>query len=105
MKSTLANIESIFASMSREKWDIGTELLWGFYFTSHDEKKLSCISIELLPHGYVPAPLEVRDNGLWVLGLSKRESLTSEKLHGRNVSFDELATRHGVEYDGWDVSK
>ena len=42
----------------------------------------------------------------WVFEVSKVEVLSAEKLHRRNMAFNELAEVCHVQlYDGWDVEK
>ena len=46
------------------------------------------------------------DDGAWVLQVSKTEVLAADKLHRRNLAFNDLAAHCGVDsYDGWDVGK
>ena len=41
-----------------------------------------------------------------MLTVSKIDILTAEKLHKRNIAFNELAKFCGIDlYDGWDVEK
>jgi hypothetical protein len=50
--------------------------------------------------------LHEADDKSWVLQVSKSEVLDPEKLHKRNISFNQLAEYCEVElYDGWDVGK
>jgi hypothetical protein len=42
---------------------------------------------------------------IWQLCTTKKEILLADKLHRRNIAFDELAKYMNGEYDGWDVSK
>ncbi|MBX2901186.1 MAG: ribonuclease E inhibitor RraB [Cyclobacteriaceae bacterium] len=106
MKSDLENIKAIFNKMSTDKWDINNDLTWGFFFVDKDYKKLSGVFEELKDKGYKKTKLDRGDDGLWTLQVSKRETLTPEKLHKRNLAFNDLADYWEINmYDGWDVEQ
>ena len=45
-------------------------------------------------------------NNEYTLHVSKVDILTPEKLHKRNLAFNELASYYSaIGYDGWDVEK
>ena len=64
------------------------------------------IYAELSEYGYSVQELHQSDDGMWVLQISKTEILHLEKLHRRNIAFNELADYCNVSlYDGWDVGR
>ena len=105
MDSNLEKIDGIFQSMKSAGWNTEKDLIWGFFFTAAAREPLAALLDELLPYKYSLESFEQRENGRWVLQLAKREPLSSGELHSRNLSFNDLAERHAVEYDGWDVSR
>jgi hypothetical protein len=106
MKSDLEGIKKIFEQMSVDNWDTMNELTWGFFFVDKDEAKLKNVFGHLKDKEYRLVSLDKGDDELWTLQVSKRETLTADKLHKRNLAFNELADYCGVElYDGWDVEK
>ena len=57
-------------------------------------------------HDYKVENFEKNDGNEWTLKVSKIDILTPEKLHKRNIAFNELAGYCDVKlYDGWDVEK
>ena len=106
MKSDLEHIKTIFEKMSSDKWDINNDLTWGFFFVAKDAKKLKDVFEQLKGEGYKQVTFDKGEDGLWTMQVSKRETLTPEKLHKRNLAFNELAAYCEVElYDGWDVEQ
>lgn len=105
MESNLEKIKSMFDKMQENGWDITQPLKWGFFFVSREEKNLKQIYEELKNHGYILESIHQFDDSIWVLQTSKTEVLVPEKLHRRNISFNELASVYDSEYDGWDAGK
>lgn len=57
-------------------------------------------------HDYKIEKLERDEDDEWTLQVSKVDVLTPEKLHKRNIAFNELAEYCNVSlYDGWDVEE
>ena len=99
------NIINIFAKMASDGWNTDKPLKWGFFFFSQDEENLKLIFSELSDYGYDIESLHQIEDGNWVLQVSKTEILKSDKLHRRNIAFNELAEAYNSIYDGWDVEK
>ena len=92
--------------MSDDGFDITKPLKWGFFFFDSYRAKLLKVYDELKEQGYKQEDLNRTDDGEWRLYVSKIDTLTPEKLHKRNIAFNELAQYHDVTlYDGWDVEK
>ena len=106
MKADLNNVEEIFNKMHDNGFDINLPLKWGFYFFDTDKSKLQIVFDELRDKGYQLENLsQVKDNE-WRLFVSKVEVLSPEKLHRRNIAFNELAEYCHVDlYDGWEVER
>ena len=106
MDASLDRLHSFFQKMTAEGWDVAGPLKWGFFFVDPDPDKLRQLFDELEDHGYHVEQLHQTDDHDWVLQVSKREVLAVEKLHRRNLAFNELAAACGVVlYDGWDVGQ
>jgi hypothetical protein len=106
MKSDLDNIKSTFEKMSADKWDVNNDLTWCFFFVDKSSEKLRDVFEQLKDNGYMQIKSDRGDDGLWTLQVSKRETLTPEKLHKRNLAFNDLAEYCEIElYDGWDVEQ
>jgi hypothetical protein len=98
------SIKKMFARMTSDGWDTTKPLKWGFVFMHNEPEALRSVVKELDGHTYAIDRFEENEDGLWVLAVSKNEVLTPEKLHRRNLAFNDLASYCGVAlYDGWDV--
>jgi len=105
MKTDFPQLQDIFIKMAEDGFDTDSRLKWGFYFFDNDRTKLLEVYEELKDHDYILEGIEEFDDE-WRLYVSKLDILTPEKLHRRNIAFNELADGCGVElYDGWDVEK
>ena len=104
METNLKKLEEIFAEMAKDGVDIAFPLKWGFYFVDQNKDKLQNVFNEVKEHGYKMEHIELIDENEWQLMVTKKEILTAEQLHKRNLAFNELADRLEVDcYDGWDV--
>ena len=102
----LQQLEEMFANMrAKTKWDINGELLWGYFFTDPDPKKLEDVSQHLTRAGYrLVRIFQTDDKHTHVLHVERVEKHTPETLHARNAEFDRLASEFGLySYDGMDV--
>lgn len=103
MQSDLGRLESIFKEMV---FDTQSPLQWSFYFVDNNKSHLEKVYDEMKDHDYKIEKLEKNDNEEWTLQVSKVDVLTPEKLHKRNIAFNELAEYCNVTlYDGWDVEE
>jgi len=106
---TLAQLQEMFADMRTKpgfsKWKVDGDLLWGYFFTSHDPKKLRPVAEYLSNHGYrIVSIYRAQDKSTHFLHVERIEHHTPESLHKRNLEFYELARRFQLEsYDGMDV--
>ncbi|MBF9143371.1 ribonuclease E inhibitor RraB [Hymenobacter properus] len=106
MNASFDSVKEMFRKMEANGWDTASTLKWGFFFSDKDKGKLLDVFSELEEHSYKNEGMHQADDGDWVLQVSKLDILTPEKLHKRNVAFNELAAHCAVElYDGWDVGK
>ena len=101
---TLSQVEDLFARMG-EELDVEEELLWGYFFTDADKKKLAPLRDELVRSGYREVGLyQTDDEKTYFLHVEKVERHTPASLDERNRHFYAFADRFGVEsYDGMDV--
>jgi|SRR5215472_7305955 len=106
MAMTLDQLEKMFSNMRFEAgWDTDGELLWGYFFTDCDARKLEPVAEHLALLGYRVVniyPTDDRTTNL--LHVEKVERHTPLSLHKRNGEFYDLAAQFGLEsYDGMDV--
>jgi hypothetical protein len=101
---TLGQLEELFDRMG-EELDVSDELLWGYFFTDRDKKKLAPVRDELVRSGYREVALyQTDDEKTYFLHVEKVEKHTPASLNERNQHFYALADRFGIEsYDGMDV--
>lgn len=106
MNASLENINSMFEKMNRDGFPVNNELRWSFYFIDGNKENLNKVYDELRSHEYKIEAIEEIEHGVYQLHVSKVEKLGPEKLHRRNLAFNELAEYCNVaNYDGWDVEK
>jgi hypothetical protein len=106
MECDLERLKQMFSKMAEDGLDTSKPLKWGFFFVASNKDNLMAVYNELKDHTYVLEELreDEEDKDVWILHVSKIDTLTCEKLHRRNLSFNELAGSMAVEsYDGWDV--
>src|SRR5688572_22964438 len=104
--SSIENLRQMFANMrTNTKWDVDGDLLWGYFFTDPDPKKLEPVGTLLSKNGYqVVSIYETDDKSTHFLHVERVESHTPETLYARNQEFYRLADEFGIEsYDGMDV--
>ena len=103
---TLKDLEDMFSNMRKEtKWDLNGDMLWGYFFTDRDPKKLEPVAKHLSAAGYrVVSIYPADDNSIHWLHVERIEHHTAKSLHIRNQELSALATKFGIEdYDGMDV--
>ncbi|RQO64364.1 hypothetical protein DBR43_33060 [Pedobacter sp. KBW06] len=106
MQTDLTQLKSIFIKMNEDGFDTKSSLKWSFYFIDTRKDKLELLFRELKDYNYVIEKFDFNKDDEWVLQVSKIDSLTPEKLHKRNIAFNELADFYDAKlYDGWDVEK
>jgi len=103
---TLDKLEEMFASMRRDApWDVEGDLLWGYFFTDPDPKKLEPVASRLAQDGYRIVSLYPTDDGAThFLHVERVETHSPKSLDKRNQDFYALAAEFDIEsYDGMDV--
>ena len=86
--------------------DVSGLLNWGYFFMDNSRDSIDAIQAKLIAHGCRHESIHQADDGTWVLQVSRTEALTPNKLHERNIAFNQLAASCGVDsYDGWDVGR
>jgi hypothetical protein len=106
MTISLSQLEEMFSNMRvKSGWDTEAELLWGYFFTDRDERKLEPLAEHLARLGYRVVNIYPTDDRTTnFLHVEKVERHTPLSLHERNGEFYDLAARFGLEsYDGMDV--
>jgi len=105
-KITLQDLQDMFANMRADpKCDVDGDLLWGYFFTDPDPKKLDPVAEHLGRSGYrVVSIYEADDKSTHFLHVARVETHTPQTLHARNEEFERLAGEFDLEcYDGMDV--
>ncbi len=108
MIANLDNLIELFQKMESTGFDTSMPLKWSFYFVDPSKEKLTKLYAELSEKNYVLEKIYRIDENVteWTLHASKVDILTPEKLHKRNIAFNQLAEYCEVAlYDGWDVEK
>jgi len=103
---SLQQLEDMFANMrANTKWNLDGELLWGYFFTDPDAKRLEPLSKYLSADGYhVVAIYPTDDRSTNVLHVERVEHLTPNTLDVRNQEFEALAKKFEIAtYDGMDA--
>jgi hypothetical protein len=103
---TLQQMEDMFSNMrAKTKWDVDGDMLWGYFFTDLDPKKLERASQHLTQAGYRIVRIYPTDDGsTHVLHVERIEKHTPQTLHARNGELEKLASEFALEsYDGMDV--
>lgn len=104
----LDNLMELFQRMESNGFDTAAPLKWSFYFVDPGKEKLLKLYGELKESNYVLEKIYLveEDDNEWTLHVSKVDILNSEKLHQRNIAFNQLAEYCEVAlYDGWDVER
>jgi len=103
--SSLEKVQEMFASMRENtEWDVDGPLLWGYFFTDHDESRLEQFADTLAGRGYEVIEIFETEEDDMVLHVERVEHHTPDSLHARNLELAKLVQASGVEaYDGFDV--
>jgi|SRR5882672_315439 len=107
---SLETLQGMFHDMrDKNGWNVDAPLVWDYFFTSHDRKKLLAAVPLLERKGYrvigilEPTPQD-DDQGLLFLQVEKIETHTPTSLYARNKELYRFADEHGLEsYDGMDA--
>jgi hypothetical protein len=108
---SVKDLRDVFARMSEETgWDVGGDLLWGFFFTDRSREPLDLAAPILQVQGYRVVDIyrsdsdEAGEQDLWWLHVESVGVHTPESLFARGERLAEFAKAHGIgAYDGWDV--
>lgn len=103
---TLESLQKMFTDMkAKTKWDLDGNMLWGYFFTDPDPKKLEVARDALVKAGYHFVNIyPTDDKRTYFLHVEKVEHHTAETLNQRNQEFYKLADQlHLESYDGMDV--
>lgn len=105
-KISQAQIDAMFANMrAHAPWDVDGPLLWSFFFLDPDKSKLQAAGADLATQGYRVADISpTRSGDRYRLRVERIEILTPTTLNARDIEFEALARRFGIQsYDGMDV--
>lgn len=96
----------MFTNMrAQTKWSIDGNMLWGYFFTDPDPKKLEAVAKHLSTDGYRVVDIyPTDDRSTHFLHVERIEQHTPRTLYIRNQEFEALAIKHQIAtYDGMDV--
>jgi hypothetical protein len=105
-KIPLEKLEAMFADMrAKTQWNLDGDMLWGYFFTDPDPKKLEPVANQLTADGYrVVGIHQTKDGDYYILHVERVEHHTPRTLYARNQEFYTLAAKFGITtYDGMDV--
>ncbi len=106
---SLEQLKAMFSDMrtnpGSKKWNVDGPLLWGYFFTDPNSKKLKPVAEYLSSKGYRFVSIyPTDDKSTFFLHVEKVEHHSPESLSQRNLEFYKLASQFGLEsYDGMDV--
>jgi|SRR5271155_3820466 len=103
---TLEQLQQMFEGMrTKTRWNLDGPMLWGYFFTDPDPRKLESVADDLVKDGYRLVKIyPTNDNKKYFLRVEKVERHTPESLDQRNQELYPLAERrHLLSYDGMDV--
>ena len=102
-------LQDLFDSCVRKsKWRMDGPMLWGYFFTHHDEEGLKNAAAKLQADGYrfVSILQDDDDKKMWWLHVEKEEVHSVDSLYDRDQVLYDFAERNGLSsYDGMDVGK
>jgi len=89
----------------KSKWDLDGDMLWGYFFTDPNPKKLEPVAKHLSESGYrFVAIYPADDKSTHWLHVERVEHHTPKTLHARNQELETLAAKFQIAtYDGMDV--
>ncbi len=90
---------------AQTEWNVDGAMLWGYFFTDPDAKKLERAAQRLTDSGYRLVHIyPTDDKSTCVLHVERVEKHTPQTLYARNGQLQQLAGELGLEsYDGMDV--
>lgn len=108
---TLSSLEEMFDSINKKGiWDMSKPMLWGYFFTHQEPKKLDEAKVILVKKGYrfvdiyIAEKQDKNEPELWWLHVEKEEIHSPQTLDKRNDELYLLANKLGLNsYDGMDV--
>jgi hypothetical protein len=101
-------LDEMFVNMRKQtNWNVDGVLLWGYFFTDYDPKKLQKAAEHLVQQGYNFVKIYMSDDGkIYWLHVERAEIHTPESLHIRNCELEKIAEEYNLEsYDGMDVGQ
>ena len=101
---TREEIDTLFERMRQRGWDTAKPLLWGYFFTLPDTRRLVSLVKCLSALGYHIVRVEPDEKSFIWLHVEYFERHTPDTLDQRNVALTKLASQMELRsYDGCDV--
>ena len=100
----LNQIEEMFTRMKSNGVNTDTNMLYGYFFTNTEPKKLESVADELIELNFQFVDIyQDEDNTYW-LQVERIETHNAQSLFDLNKQLYNIADRHGISsYDGFDV--
>lgn len=100
----LNQIEEMFTRMKSNGVNTDTNMLYGYFFTNTEPKKLESVADELKELNFQFVDIyQVEDSTYW-LQVERIETHNAQSLFDLNKQLYNIADRHGISsYDGFDV--
>ena len=100
-------LEEMFENIRQQTdWDLGSDLLWSYFFVADSVELLEQLGTALAERGFMPVELARDDeSGEWWLTVERIEMHSIESLQSRNDELEALADKYSSIYDGMDVGE
>jgi len=103
---TLTSIQQMFDRMSSDGVDIAKDLLWGFFFTDNDKKRLELAKQELGEKGFNFVGIRQDENGLYWLEMNRVMVHDPKSLLYVCKEMDAYAKMRSIgAFDGYDAGE
>ena len=103
---SLEQLDQMFEDMrNKSGWNTEGDLLWSYFFTDRNPKKLEPLAAHLVGLGYDFVSIyETDDRSTHFLHVERVERHTPESLFGHTTKMNELGEQFSIDsYDGMDV--
>ena len=102
-KIPLEKIEQMFSDMKANGVNMNSTMLWGYFFTSIKKERFDKVIIELKKKNFDFVGIHKDDDKIYRLHLERKEVHTAKSLYKLDDELYEIAEKHSIIYDGFDV--
>ncbi|WP_222104684.1 ribonuclease E inhibitor RraB [Vibrio harveyi] len=102
---TKSQLEQMFEDIRHHtNWDLSKPMLWGYFFTHHEPKKLEEASLKLVQKGYTTVGVFQAEKDVFFLHVEQVETHNVSSLDKRNDELYLFANQENIDrYDGMDI--